>query len=316
MKIVVLDKTNMGEDIDFSPLSVFGELKVYENSTPEEIADRLKDADVAVVNKLPMRENTLNGTTVRLICEFATGYDNIDTVFCESAGIAVANVVNYSTDSVAQITAATVLSLYSKLLLFDNAVRTGKYSSGKSANMLTPRFREISGKTWGIVGYGNIGRAVGRVAEALGCRVIAYKRHKSESDNADIITLDELCRKSDIITLHIPLNDDSRSMIGNREISLMKKDVVIVNEARGGVWDESAIATALLEGRIGALGADVYTTEPMPTAHPFSALSGFENVVLTPHIAWAGYEARVRCLDETVKNIEAFISGERRNRIV
>ncbi|MDY3845349.1 MAG: NAD(P)-dependent oxidoreductase [Eubacteriales bacterium] len=316
MKIVVLDKSNMGDDLDFSCLSEFGELKIYDNSAPDEIPKRLRDADVAVVNKLPMNGKTLFGTDVKLICEFATGYDNIDIDFCKEAGIAVSNAVNYSTDSVAQITAATVLALYSKLFLFDKTVKAGEYSRGTSANMLTPQYSEISGKTWGIVGYGNIGKSVGKIAKALGCRVIAYKKHKTEEKDALIVSLDTLLSESDIISLHTPLNSDTRNMIGEREVSLMKKGVVIVNEARGGVWDESVMADALLDGRIAALGADVYTREPMPLDHPFSRLLQCENVILTPHMAWAAFEARVRCIDETVKNIRAFISDERRNRIV
>ena len=181
-------------------------------------------------------------------------------------------------------------------------------------NILTPVYHELAGKTWGIIGYGGIGRKVGAVAEAMGCRVVVNKR--TPVDDAECLTLDELLSVSDIVTLHVPLNDGTRKMIGKRELELMKDGVILVNVARGAVFDEEAVAEAVESGKIGFLGCDVYSTEPMPASHPYYRIRSHENVCLTPHMAWGAYEARERCMNEIYKNIRAFLDGEQRNRIV
>ena len=181
------------------------------------------------------------------------------------------------------------------------------------ANSLTPVYHELAGKTWGIVGYGNIGKQVGRVAEALGCRVIYNKR--TPDGNKNCVSLETLCAESDIITVHTPLSDSTRGLIGERAIRLMKRDVILVNEARGAVTDEKALADAIKEGRIGALGCDVFSVEPFGKDYPFYDIKELPNVCLTPHMAWGAYEARVRCLGEIILNIKAFFGGEIRSRV-
>ena len=288
MKITVLDGATLGADLDLSPLSLLGELTVYENTVPAEVAARLNDTDVAVINKIRVNgENLAGNTRLKMIAECATGFDNIDLAVCREKGIAVANVVGYSTHSVAQLTLV--------------------------ANRLTPVFHEMYGKVWGIVGYGNIGKQVARVAEAMGCRVLAYA--KSPKTGVENATLEELCRRSDIISVHLPLTPETRGIIGAREIALMKPDAVLINVARGAVTDEKALADAILSGRLGGLGVDVYSAEPFPAEHPFTALCGLDNVCLTPHMAWGAYEARARCLAEVAENIAAFQKGEKRNRV-
>ena len=251
---------------------------------------------------------------LRLICVAATGYDNIDTAYCAEKGIAVCNVAGYSSNSVSQLTVAMVLSASVNLSAFRTSVADGTYSNGNVQNILTPVYHELAGKTWGIIGYGGIGQKVGAVAKALGCRVVVNKR--MPVDGAECLTLNALLSVSDIVTLHVPLTDMTRGMIGERELSLMKDGAFLVNVARGAVLDEEAVARAVECGKLGFFGCDVYSTEPMPESHPYFRIKDRENVCLTPHMAWGAYEARERCMNEIFKNIRAFLDGEMRNRIV
>ncbi|MBO6019758.1 MAG: hydroxyacid dehydrogenase, partial [Clostridia bacterium] len=261
-------------------------------------------------------ENLGGAKRLKLICITATGFDNVDVAYCRSVGIGVVNVVGYSTDSVAQITLSLGLSLYSRLREYDAFVRTGAYSAGTAHNRLIPVYHELAGKTWGVVGYGNIGRKVAAVAKALGCRVVCTRKNATGEEPDGVLPIDELLRVSDVVTLHVPLNDGTRNLISRERLSLMKPDAIIVNAARGGVWDEAAVAEALLEGNLGGIGSDVYAVEPMAKDHPFSALAGSDRAIFTPHMAWGAYEARVRCLDDICRSIRSFLSGGTRSRIV
>jgi glycerate dehydrogenase len=261
-----------------------------------------------------MNENTLKGAdNLKLICVAATGYDNIDIKYCANMGIQVSNVVGYSTNSVAQVTVATVLELATHLREYNSAVISGKYTSSGLANMVAPIFHELSGKTWGVVGLGNIGKKVAEIAKAFGCRIIANKRTPEEG--YECVSLDTLCRQSDIISIHTPLTAETRSLIGKHELELMKKDVILYNAARGAVTDEYAVAEAILAGEIGAFGCDVFSEEPLQKDSPIFGIASLPNVCLTPHMAWASSEARNRCLDEMIENIKAFENGTRRNAV-
>ncbi len=315
MKIKILDASTLGADMDLSVFSSLGEVEIFDKTAPEDVTKNIGDADVIIINKVKVgRGNLPPCKRLKLICVMATGYDNIDTEYCRDAGVAVCNVVGYSSQSVAQITLSMVLYLYSHLGEYREKVASGEYTRGGVANILTPVYHEISGKTWGIVGYGNIGRQVGRVAEALGCRVIVNKRTPEES--VECVDIDTLCRTSDIISVHTPLTEQTENLINRERISLMKDGVVFVNMARGAVADEDALAGAVKDGHIGGLGIDVYTKEPFEATHPYASIADMTNVCLTPHMSWGAYEARVRCRDEVVKNIKSFVSGEKRNRIV
>ena len=318
MKIVVLDAGTLGEDIDVGVLRV-GEadsLTVWQSTTSEELADHASGAEVLVINKIKIGEAQLSMPElgrVKLICLVATGYDNVDVEACRHHGVGVANVRGYSTDSVAQVTVGMVLSLYNRLPQYNRYVADGSYTHSGCANALTPVYRELRGKTWGIVGLGRIGRQVAAVAEALGCRVIANKQTPDE--RIPCVDLDTLCRESDIITVHVPLTDKTRGCIDARRISLMKQGVIFVIMARGAVTDEAALAEAFKSGHIGGLGADVYSVEPFPAEHPFTAIAAEDGVCLTPHMSWGSYESRVRCLSEVAQNIRSFIGGDLRNRV-
>ena len=315
MKIAILDAKTLGEDLDLSAAERLGEVYIYPNSTEDEVAQRITDVDVVIINKIKINEKVLkNAKKLKLICVAATGFDNIDTEYCKENGIRVANVPAYSTHSVAQVTVSMACSLMTHLEEYRGFVKSGEYMNSDSANRLTPVYHEMNGLTWGIIGYGNIGQAVGRIAEAFGCRVIVNKRTKM--DGVECVDLEALMRESDIISINCPLNDSTRKMIGERELSMMKKNAVIINVARGGVWDERAVADAVLEGRIGGVGCDVFTSEPFRVGHPFEKIKDLDNVILTPHMAWGSFESRKRCFGVIISNIEAFFSGEEQNIVV
>ncbi len=314
MKIVVLDRFAMGLDTPLESLERFGEVVIYNSTNADELLYRAKDADVLVLNKVKIGDDIFASLpNLKLICIFATGYDNIDLTSAKKHGVAVCNVPGYSTDSVALFTVANVLALCSKLNEYNNFVRSGEYTESGIANKLTPVYHELRGKTWGIVGLGNIGCAVAKVAESFGAKVIACKR--TPVDNYECVGIDELCKRSDIITLHCPLNDGTRNLISKEKIALMKKDVIVVNEARGAVVNETDIKDAVINGDIGAFGSDVYSVEPFTKEHPFYEIKDKSNVLLTPHAAWGAYEARVRCLEIICDNIDAFVNEKIKNRV-
>lgn len=315
MKIVVLDKDTLGADIDLSPLRAVGECAEYGTTPPERIAERVADADVIVTNKLKLGAHNLqNAAALRLICVAATGYDNIDTAYCQSRGIALCNVPGYSTESVAQLTVTMALSLVTNLTAYREYTHSGAYTASGLANRLDPVYHELSSLTWGVVGGGGIGTRVAEVARALGCRVQMCRR-KTEGDFL-LCDIDTLCRTSDIISLHVPLTDSTRGMINRERIAAMKKGTIVVNTARGAVTDEAALAEAVASGHLGGLGVDVYSVEPFREDHPFWALRERENVCLTPHMAWGAVEARARCVAAMAENITRFFAGERHNRVV
>ena len=313
MRIAVLDAATLGDDLSLRPLEDAGEVTVYQTTPPEAVALRIRNADAVVINKIRLNATNLSGSRVRLICVAATGYDNIDIDWCRDNGIAVCNVVGYSTDSVAQLTVTVALQLIQHMPAYTRYVRDGSYSHSGIANRLIPPFHELSGKTWGIAGYGHIGKKVGRVAEALGCRVIALKR--SPAEGIPCVDPDMLCRESDILSVHLPLNEMTRGMFSRERIALMKPEAVFINMARGAVADEQALADALKSNRIGGIGIDVYSEEPFSERHPFYAIREDDRVCLTPHMAWGAYEARERCIREIVMNIRSFQEGGTRNLV-
>lgn len=318
MKISVLDAATLGDDLKqviCEELGKLGEVELRETTAPDEIADTVADSDILIVNKVRLNESNLFAAKkLKLICVAATGYDNIDTSYCKRHGIAVCNVAGYSTHSVAQITVALVLNLANHIFEYNEFVCSGKYLASGIANRLIPVYHEIHGKTWGVVGAGNIGGQVAKIAEAFGCRVIVNKR--TADDNFKCVDIDTLCAESDIITVHTPLTEETQGLINRARIAMMKKDVIFVNAARGAVCDEQTLADAIIDKKIGALGVDVYSKEPFDSEHPFARIMGYKNVCLLPHMAWGAYEARVRCIKTIADNIKAFLNGEIKNRIV
>lgn len=315
MNITVLDAATLGEDVTFEKWEALGNLTVYKYTSASEVVPRLKDSDIAIINKVKMTDEVIKSLPkLKLICVTATGYDNISLSACKERGVALCNVKGYSTHSVAQVTMALVLSLMTHLDEYCDSVKNGEYQNSGIENRLTPVFHELYGKTFGIVGLGNIGRQVARIAEAFGCNVLCFKR--TPDQNYCCVDLETLLKNSDIVTLHLPLNDQTEKIIGEKELSLMKPNAILVNVSRGAVTDEKAVAEALKNHTIGGFATDVYSVEPMENISPLNEIKDFENVLLTPHMAWGAYESRIRCINEIAENIAAYIKNERRNRIV
>ena len=312
-RIVVLDAATLGDDLCLAPLEAEGEVVVYRTSPPDTVKERITGADAVILNKVKIGADQLpdGEAAPKIICIAATGYDNIDLEACRRHGVGVANVKGYSSDSVAQVTVGLALNLVCRLPAYCKATADGSYTNGGNANLLTPVYHEVAGMTWGVVGAGRIGSRVADVARAFGCRVLTNRR----TPDGVSVDLETLLRESDIVTVHTPLTAETRGLIGERELSMMKDGAILVNMARGAVTDEAAVAAAVVSGKLGGLGCDVYSIEPFPESHPYYAIRDRENVLLTPHMSWGAYEARARCLEEMILNMRACFAGELRNRV-
>ncbi len=315
MKIAVLERDSVGTDVDVSCFEKFGEVVYYGNTVADTVAERVKDADIIITNKAPLNGTTLKDAPhVKLICLFATGYDNVDLDYCKSRGIKVANVVNYCSTAVAQHTLLLALALSEKLAFYDDYVKSGAYGAQDRFSNFDRPFTELEGKTWGIVGMGSIGHKVASLAEAFGCKVIFYSASgKSTCTEYQRVEFDTLLQESDILSLHCPLSDRTRGLIDREAFSKMKKTAVLVNVARGPVVNTQDLHDALMEGQIGAAGLDVLEKEPMAKDNPLGEIKDSTKLIITPHMSWASKEARTRLVGEVAKNIQAFLDGESRN---
>lgn len=312
MKIVILERNSVGLDIDAERFRELGEVDVYPNTvTAEEVAERVKDADIAISNKAPMGEESLkDAKNLKLICEFATGYDNVDIEYCKNRGILVSNVRNYSTAMVAQHSFAMALFLIGNLHYYDDYVKSGAYGSQSRFSHFDEPFWELEGKTWGIVGMGNIGRKVAKIAESFGCKVIFYSASgNSTCTEYERVDFDRLLKESDVLSLHCPLSDRTRNLIDLAALKKMKKSAVLINVARGPVVNSADLYTALTEGEIAGAGLDVLEQEPIAADNPLGNFKDSGRLIITPHMAWASVEARERCVDGVYQNIKNFLAG-------
>ncbi|MBO5354166.1 MAG: D-2-hydroxyacid dehydrogenase [Lachnospiraceae bacterium] len=316
MNIVSLERNTAGLDISVDCWKELGNVTCYGNTvTTEEIRERVKDADIIIINKSPMNEETLkDAPNVRLICELATGYDNCDLAYCKSRGIKVTNVRDYSTDMVAQHTFTLALALSQKLMHYDTYVKSGAYSAQPGFSNFDVPFYELAGKTWGIVGMGNIGRKVAKIAAAFGCKVIFHSiTGKSTCTDYPQVDKETLLAESDILSLHCPLSDLSRNFIDREALKKMKQSAILINVARGPVVNNPDLYEALVKGEIQAAGLDVLEKEPLEPSNPLSQLKDSNRLIITPHLAWASVEARTRCVQGVYENIKAFLRGEEKN---
>lgn len=315
MKIVFLEVNALGDDIDLSAFNSLGEVITYPLSDPAHNAERCKDADIVVLNKIPVNAALLDGnTTTKLICITATGTNIVDFPYTNSRGITVTNVKGYSTESVVQHTFALAFFLWEKLHYYDNFVKSGDYAVNDVFSHFTEKFHELAGHTWGIIGLGTIGRRVADVAKCFGCKVIYYSTGGSHDEPGyDRVSLDELLTRSDIISIHAPLNDNTRGLVGADELARMKPSAFILNLGRGGIIDEAALADALDSDIIAGAGIDVLTAEPIRTDNPLSRITDSSKLIITPHIAWATIEARERCAEEILLNMKSWLEGGSRN---
>lgn len=309
MRIVVLDgfTANPG-DLSWDEIASMGETTIYDRTEEKDIVSRARDAEAVLLNKCPMtKETMMQLKNLRYIGVLATGYNVVDTAYAKEAGIVVTNIPAYSTASVAQHVFALILEIAVHTGAHSQRCLSGAWENAKDFCFWDFPLTEISGKTLGIVGYGAIGQAVGRIASAFGMNVISYAPSKNTPD-----TLEKLYRESDIISLNCPLKENNREMISSASISKMKKGVWIINTARGGLVNEQDVKDALISGHIGAFAADVVSVEPIRCDNPLLAAP---NVILTPHIAWAPVEARKRLVKIAADNLRSFLSGTAINQV-
>ncbi len=312
MKIIVTDaKTISNNEEYFEPLKEFGQLKIYPLSSDEEIKERISDADIIVCNKNVFNEENLQyAKKLKYIGLFATGYNNIDVKYCRAHDITVCNAGSYSTDAVAQHTFALILNHYNKISKYNQLVEEEGWIKSDVFSPFVYDMNELAGKTIGLVGYGNIARKVAKIANAFGMNVLAYRRNPMPEDGVEFVDFDTIIGESDIISVHCPLNEQSKEMFNAEVFARMKKNAYFVNTARGGVMNEEDLAEALNNSVIAGAAIDVLTVEPMAAD---CKLFGAKNITITPHVAWAPVETRERLLGIVCDNIRAFIKGEPQN---
>ena len=305
MKIAFLDAATMG-DVSFEPFEKLGDFTRYENSTPEEARERVRDLDVLLINKVIVDKELIDSApNLKLICIAATGVNNIDVEYAASKGIPVRNAVGYSTDSVVQTTFMHILSLVGGAPYFDESVKSGSYSRSGMFTDTKWNWWELAGKTIGIIGMGNIGQKVARIAEAFGMQVCYYSTSGTgHCKDYPCLSLEELLKTSDIVSVHAPLNERTLNLIGKEQLSMMKPQAYLVNVGRGAIIVEEDLAQAVDDGVIAGAGVDVFVTEPLPESHPYLRMRHPERMRLSPHIAWASIEARDRLIGIMAENIQ------------
>ncbi|MCI5856236.1 MAG: D-2-hydroxyacid dehydrogenase [Agathobacter sp.] len=298
MKIVFLDAKTIGDDIDLSGYKELGEVVTYDFSTTEEARERTKDADVIVLNKVEINEASIGEAShLRLVCVTATGTNNLDKEYLAKRNIPWRNVAGYSTESVAQHTFALLFYLMEKLRYYDDYVKSEKYVEDISFTHFDHVFHELSGKTWGIIGLGSIGRRVADIAKLFGCHVIYYSTSgKNNQDGYERASFDELLRNSDIVSVHAPLTPETNGLMNAEAFGKMKPEAIFLNLGRGPIVVEQDLADALNNGQIAAAGLDVLCKEPMAADNPLKMIKDSERLLITPHIAWASIEARTRLM--------------------
>lgn len=315
-KIVILDGKTLG-DISIEKLKEIGEVKYYEATDESEVSERIKDANIILTNKVVLNKNNMKyAKKLEFIAETATGFNNIDINYAKEHKIGVANVAGYSTNAVVQHTFASALALLDQVVYYDRYVKSGEYSKAGSFTCLNRPYYEIENKVWGIIGLGSIGSKVGKIAEAFGAEVIYYSTSgKNSSSEFKKVSFEELLEKSDIISIHAPLNENTKGLINYEALSKMKNSAILINMGRGPIIVEKDLARAIEEDEIRGAALDVYEIEPVSEDNVLLSIKNKDKLLLSPHIAWASIEARERLFNEVIENIKAFYNGEERNRV-
>lgn len=311
MKIVFLDTRTLGNVSNVNRFNDFGEVTLYPDTSPEQVLERIQEADVVISNKVRVSREVIEAcSNLQLICVAATGMNNIDLEAAAERGIPVKNVKGYSSHSVAQVTFTLLLALLNSPTYYAEYVNSGEYSKEKIFTHLGRPFWELRGKRFGIIGLGDIGRQVARIAEAFGA-VVVYFSASGNSQPVDYqrLQLDELLSTSDIISIHAPLNEQTKDLIAYPQIQLMKHSAILLNTSRGGIVNESDLAKAIDDNLIAGAGIDVFTQEPIPADHPYLQVKSKEKLLLTPHYAWSSIEARTLLVDKIYENIQAFFKS-------
>ena len=315
MKISILERDSLGIDVDMSEIDKLGEVTTYAATTVENAVEHIGDADIVIANKLPLNAETLKeAKNLKFVAQTATGTNNVDFSYTNAAGIKVANVPSYSTDSVAQHTFSLLLYLVEKMRFFDDYVKNGTYSKSSCFSCLDMIYPEIAGKTWGIIGMGAIGQKVAQIATVFGCKVITYSASgRTYEMPYEQVDFDTLLAKSDILSIHAPLNEYTKDLMNYDAFCKMKDSAYFINVGRGPIVVEEDLAKALEEGQIRAAGLDVMRVEPLPENSPLLKIQDSTKLIITPHTAWATSEARQRCVNVVTENIKAFLRGEEQN---
>ncbi|MFA6309657.1 MAG: D-2-hydroxyacid dehydrogenase [Clostridia bacterium] len=318
MKVCILDSKTLGNDVDLSVFEKYGDVNIYKTTKPSEVIERIRNCEIVLVNKVRLNESNLDDASlIKLICLTSTGTNNVNLEYAKAKGIAVTNVAGYSTKSVAQHTFAMLFYILEHLKYYDEYVKTKKYSKSDIFTNLDKSFSEINGKTWGIIGLGSIGATVAKIAESFGCNVMYFSTSgKNDNTKYKRVSLDYLLKQSDIVSIHAPLNSQTTNLIDGNELNKMKESAVLLNLGRGGIVNEESLANALDENRIAGACLDVLVNEPIEKKNPLLKINEPDRLLITPHIAWGSIEARQRLIDELMMNIDAFIEGKQRNRVV
>ncbi len=308
MNIVFLDADTIGTDIDLSGFYEFGDVTVYGSTAAHDVQERIRDADVVIVNKVVINEGTAGECEhLKLVCVAATGTNNLDKEFLDSRGIVWRNVAGYSTENVAQHTFAMLFYLWEKLSYYDDYVKSGRYMESGLFTHFTETFHELRGMTWGIIGLGSIGRRVADIAKAFGCHVIYFSASGSlPQEGYEQVDFDTLLASSDIVSVHAPLNEHTSGLMNAEAFVKMKNTAVFLNLGRGPIVVERDLADALIGGEIAAAGLDVLCTEPMETDNPLAEIKDSTRLLITPHIAWASVEARTRLVSIILEQVKEF----------
>ena len=312
MKIVLLGQKTIGDDVDLSRFYELGDFEVHGYAQDSDTEKYAKDADVLIVNKTPINEETIGTAShLRLVCVTATGTDNLDKDYLQRRGIAWRNVAGYSTESVAELTFGMFFYLWQHLPYYDHYVKGGSYVNDVMFTHFANTFREMSGKKWGIIGLGTIGHRVAEIAAAFGMEVGYYSTSGiSREEKYPRLSFEELLGTSDVVSIHCPLSEQTEGLIDERALSLMKRDAILLNLSRGPVVNEAALCDALLKNKIAAAGLDVLTQEPMAEDNPLLGIQDSGKLIITPHIGWAAYETRVRLMDIIFDQVREFITGQ------
>ena len=317
MKIVFLDRDTVSPSTTLRPPAFAHEWVQYPRTSATEAAERIADADIVIVNKVKLSAETLaQAPQLKLIAVAATGTDNIDLQACQQRGIVVSNVRNYAVHTVPEHTFALIFALRRSICAYRDAVKAGRWQEAAQFCFFDHPIRDLAGSTLGVIGDGVLGQAVASIGRALGMRVI-FSAHKGRTGQGSLYTpFEEVLRQADVLTLHCPLNANTRHMIGAAEFAQMTRQPLLINTGRGGLVDEAAVGPALQAGHISGAAFDVTSVEPPPADHPFMALLDRPDFILTPHVAWASAEAIQALADQLIDNVEAFVGGAPVNQVL